>query len=247
MRRFPHALTRWSVLLAALLLVYWQQGPAGAAPAENRIQGEERARVLDQIRELQRSVVSVRATVVQRKRHPLLKGEALSEGTLLFQRPNRVRWEVRRPEHTIITIDGFTLVTYHPDTHEAERRNLRDEFGIRTALEFLTMGISGDVPDLEKRFQVDLFREDGRLLLVLTPRSRWVAQVVASVAIYQREEEALPQQIVVTGQKGDRSETTLTNVVLNPEVSADAFVLRLGPEVRVTDIRSPTGDSGSDR
>lgn len=247
MRRLPPGLTRRSVLLAALLLFCCQHGPAGAAPAENRIQGEERVRVLDRMRELQRSVVSVRATVVQRKRHPLLKGEALSEGTLLFQRPNRVRWEVHRPEHTIIAIDGFTLVTYHPEAQEAERRDLRDEFGIRTTLEFLTSGISLGVPELEKRFQVDLFREDGRLLVVLTPRSRWVAQVVASVAIYQREGEAFPQQIVVTGQKGDRSETTLTHVVLNPQVSEDAFVLRLGPEVRVTDIRKPTGDRGSDR
>ena len=234
-------------LVAVLLLSCWWGGPTGAALSENQIQGEERVRVLERILERQRNVTAVRATVVQRKRHPLLKADAVSEGTLLFQSPDRVRWEVRRPEHTIIAIDGNTLLTYHPDKKEAERRDLRDEFGTRAAVEFLTSGMSLSVAELERRFQVELYRENGRLLLLLTPRSRLVAQVVASVAIYQREEDALPQQIVVTGQKGDRTETTLTNVTLNPQIPEDAFALRLGPEVRVTDLRKSTVDRGSDR
>ena len=235
------------ILIAVLLLFCWQAGPAGAAPSENQLRGEERARILERIRERRRNVTAVRATVVQRKRHPLLKTDAVSEGTLLFQSPDRVRWEVRRPEHTIIAIDGNTLLTYHPDTKEAERRDLRDEFGTRAALDFFASGMSLTLAELERRFQVELYRESGRLLLLLTPRSPWVAQVVASVAIYQREEDALPEQIVVTGQKGDRTETTLTNVVLNPQIPEDAFALRFGPEVRVTDVRKPTGDRGSDR
>jgi outer membrane lipoprotein-sorting protein len=235
------------VLLALLLLCCRQGGAAGAAPSENQIQGEERVRILERIRERQRNVTAVRATVVQRKRHPMLKAEAVSEGTLLFQFPDRMRWEIRRPEHTIIAIDRNTLLTYRPDMKEAERRDLRDEFGTRAAMEFFISGMSLDLAELEKRFQAELYRENGRLLLLLTPRSRWVAQVVASVAIYQREEDALPEQIVVTGQKGDRTETTLTGVTLNPQIPEDAFALRLGPEVRVTDVRKPTGDRGSDR
>jgi outer membrane lipoprotein carrier protein len=237
----------WVAVVTAFLFSCRPLGVAEAAPAENAIQGEERAQILDRLRERQREVTTVRATVVQRKRHPLLRSEASSEGTFLFKRPNLVRWEVDKPERTIILIDGHTLLIYRPDGNEAERRDLRGDVASRAAAEFLTSGMSLDLPALEKRFQVDLYRENGRLALRLTPRSRLVAQAVASVTIYQDEMEAIPRQIVVVGQKGERTETTLTHVIINPHVPEDAFSVRLGPGVHVTDVGKPAGEGGSDR
>jgi outer membrane lipoprotein-sorting protein len=143
------------------------------------------------------------------------------------------------PERLVVAIDEHTLVIYRPDRKEAERRDLRDDFGARAAIEFLAAGMSFDVVELEKRFQVDLYREEGRLLLVLTPRSRWVARAVASVTITQEDADGLPRQIAVVGQKGYRTDTTLTRVVVNPLLAEDAFTLRLAPDVRVIEDRRP--------
>ena len=212
---------------------------APAAPAGVPLQGDERARAIEGLQTRQREVNTFRAAVVQRKRHPLLKGEVVTEGTLLFRRPNRLRWEMATPERLIVAIDEQTLVIYRPDRREAERRDLRDDFGARAALEFLAAGMSFDVAEMEKRFEVDLYREDGRLSLVMTPRSRWVARAIASVTITQEDADELPRQIVVVGQKGDRTDTTLTHVVVNPPLADDAFTLRLEPDVRVVEARRP--------
>jgi chaperone LolA len=245
--RSPAVLIAWVAVVAGLLFSCRPLWSAEAASPERQIQGEERVQVLDRLRERMRDVTTVQATVVQRKRHPLLKAEAISEGTLLFKRPNQLRWEVDKPERAIIVIDGRTLLVYRPDRKEAERRDLRADFGSRAAVEFLTAGMSLDVAELEKRFQVDLSRENGRLVLMLIPRSRWVAQAVASVAIYQDEEDAAPRQIVVVGQKGDRTETTLTHVIINPLLHEDPFTLRLGPGVRVTDVGKTADERDSGR
>jgi outer membrane lipoprotein-sorting protein len=235
------------VVVAALLCIGRPLLAAEAAPVDGQIQGEERVRVLDRLRERQRDVTTVRATVIQRKQHPMLQGEAVSEGTLVYRRPNQLRWEVDKPERIVIVIDGHTLLLYHPERREAERRDLRGDFVSRAAVEFLTSGMSLALADLETRFQVDLFREDGGVVLLLTPRSRWVAQAIASVAIHQREEDAVPRRIVVVGRKGDRTETTLTRVSVNPRLPENPFTLRLGPEVRVTEVRPPGSETGSDR
>ena len=234
-------------VVAVCLLSGSPLGAAETAPPGSQLQGEERARIIERLLERQRDVTTVRATVVQRKRHPLLQAEAVSEGTLLFQRPNRMRWEVEKPEHVILLMDGHTLLTYRPARNEAERRDLRDDFGTRAAVEFLTSGMSLAVAELEKRFQVELYRENGGLVLWLTPRSPWVAQAVESVTITQREEDAVPWQIVVVGRKGDRTETTLTQMIINRPVPEDSFTLRLGPGVRVTDVRKPAGESDGGR
>ena len=153
-------IARVAVIAAAVFLLSCRSlGFAAAGPADNDIQGEERIRVLDGLRERQREVTTVRAMVVQRKRHPLLRGEAISQGTLLFKRPNQVRWEVDTPERTIIVMDGHMLLVYRPDRNEAERRDLRGDVVSRAAAEFLTSGMGLDVTELEKRFRVELYRE----------------------------------------------------------------------------------------
>jgi len=241
--------TARAAVLAALVCLLFSRllGFAEAGATDNAIQGEERVRVLDRMRDQQREVAALRATIVQKRHHPLLRGEVLSEGTFLFKRPNQLRWEVDKPERTIIVMDGYMLLIYHPDRNEAERRDLRQDVISRAAVDFLISGISLDVTELEKRFQVDLYRESGRLALKLTPRSRLAAQAIASVTIYQGENEAIPRQIVLVGQKGDRTETILTHVSINPRIPEDTFTLRLGPKVKVTEVGKPPSEGGSDR
>ena len=232
-------------VVAALLL--WGSLPWAAAAAGRPLQGDERARAIEGLQARQREVKTLRAAVVQRKRHPLLKGEVVTEGTLLFSRPNRLRWEVATPERTIIVIDDQALVIYHPERKEAERRDLREDFGSRAVVDFLTAGVNLNVAEMEKRFQVDVYRDDGRLSLVLTPQSRWVARAITSVRITQEDADLLPRQIVVVGQKGDRTETTLLQAVVNPPLAEDAFALRLGPEVRVVEVRRPGQENAGGR
>ena len=233
--------------IAVLVLSWWTPGGSEAAPAHTPIEGPERIEIIERLQAQQRQIASLRATVVQRRRHPLLAAEAVSEGTFLFQKPNRIRWEVDKPDRAVMVMDGRSLVTYRPDRQEAERRDLGADFGARAAVEFLTSGMRLAVPELEKRFQVDMHREDGLLVLVLTPRSRWAATAVASVALYRHDRDAVPSRIVISGQRGDRTEIILTNIVVNPPVAEDAFALRLGPGVRVTDLNRPGGEKGSDR
>lgn len=234
----------WTAALLALLLPLRVMP---AAPTGQPLDGEERMRAIQALQARQRDVSAVRAMVVQRKRHPLLKDEVVIEGSLLVKRPDHVRWEMTRPERTIAVIAGHTLLVYHPERGEAERRDLRDDFGSRAAAEFLTAGLGLAVDDLEKRFRVDVFRGGDRLTLRLTPKSSWVAKAVAEVIITQDEGGALPQRIVVVGAKGERTETVLTDVTLNPPLPADAFLLRLGPGVRVADMSKTKGETGSGR
>jgi outer membrane lipoprotein-sorting protein len=62
-----------------------------------------------------------------------------------------------------------------------------------------------------------------------------LARVIASIRIHQDPVEGRPRGIVVEGTRGDRTETTFSGVILNPDFPPDTFSLRLGPEVRVTE------------
>jgi outer membrane lipoprotein-sorting protein len=205
----------------------------GAQSPEIPVTGTERAVWFEKTRERQKDVDGLRAAVVQRKRHPSLKGEQVSEGTLLYRKPALLRWEVVRPESVILVMDGRKLTVYHPSRKEAERKYLTDSLATRAAVEFLTVGMAPSLPELERRFHVELFRGEGHFVLKLSPRGKWLSRAVSSISIYHGEEGIAPRRVVVQGARGDWTETSLTRVVANPALPPDAFELRLGPDVTV--------------
>ncbi|MCL5885156.1 MAG: outer membrane lipoprotein carrier protein LolA [Deltaproteobacteria bacterium] len=203
----------------------------------------ERTRWFEETRERQKGINGLSASVTQRKRHPLLKEEAVSKGKLSFRKPGALRWEVEKPESIVVVVNSGMITTYYPLRRKAERRDARDNIASRAAMDFLASGIFLSLPDLERRFLVDLFRGDGQVILRLIPRSKMLSRSIASIRIVQDAPGGLPQRIVVQGTKGDLTETTFSGVAINPAFPPDTFTLRLGPEVRVTE----TGHSGRDR
>ena len=235
--RFP----RWivSAALLALLLAPRTNLAVETVPDGKTISGAERDRWFEMVRERQKGVNGLSAEVVQRKRDPLLKNEAVSRGKLSFRKPASLRWEVESPERMVVVMDGRTVTTYYPKRREAERRDMQDDYASHAALGFFESGISASLPDLERRFRVDLFRSGGEVVLRLIPRSKMLSRVIASIRIHQDPVEGRPKRIMVEGARGDRIETTLSGVTLNPEFPPDTFTLRLGPQVRVTETGGP--------
>lgn len=225
--------------ILALLLVPLPLFADDPDPSGNVMPPAERTRWFEETRERQKGIDGLSATVTQRKRHPLLKEEAVSKGKLSFRKPGALRWEVEKPERMIVVVEGGTMTTYYPSRGEAERRDVRDNIASRTAMDFLASGIFPSLPELERRFLVDLSRGDRQVVLRLIPRSKMLSRSIASIRILQDAADGFPQRIVVRGTKGDLTETTFSGVAVNPVFPPDTFTLRLGPEVRVTEAGRP--------
>lgn len=228
---FPAAL----LLAAALAAADPRSVPV---PPGTPVPESERETAIASIRNRQKEIVAVRADVVQRKSHPLLKTEAVTEGRIFLKRPGLLRWETEKPNRTLAVSDGKMLTVYRPEKNEAERRTLGDNLASRMAVEFLA-GMGTGIDGLNHRFRTELFRSDRQLIVQLTPRAGWLSRAISAVRIYYDGEEPVPRRFVVLGPRGDRTETVLSGVVINPEVTADTFTLRLGPEVRVIDADRP--------
>lgn len=235
---------RWFVAacLLALLLLPRPNRAEDAVPDGKMMSAIEMERWFKEARERQKSLTGFTASMTQRKRDPLMKNEAVSRGKLSFRKPATLRLDVQSPERMVVVVDGGTVTTYYPARKEAERRRIRDDYASRAALGFFESGISASLPELERQFRVDLFRSDGEVVLRLIPRSKMLSRYISSIRIQQDSVEGRPRRIVVEGTRGDRTETTFSGVILNPDFPEDTFALRLGPEVRITEAGGPDRD-----
>lgn len=228
--RLPAAIL---LLLATALLL----GLPDAGAADGPVTGAERAALFERLRAAQAGIRAFRATVVQKKSSPLLLKEESAEGRLLFGKPDRFRWETAKPERLTVVADGKSMTVWSPDRNEAERYDQRDRFAARMAVEFMASGMGGSLADLERRFGVGVVRRSGTLEMTLTPKASWFRRAVSSITVFQGEGHPIPDRIVVAGPRGDRTETLLRDVAVNPPVPRDAFTLKLPPGTRLFDAK----------
>jgi outer membrane lipoprotein-sorting protein len=225
--RKANAIVALSVLFVISLFALTASG--GPSPAV------ETSDILQSIREKHEGTHAIRATVYQKRDLAALKNPVYVEGTIILEKPGKLRWDAHAPEKSVTIINRDTMQVYYPDDREAEIHKLSDQFIARNTITFFGSVLWGDIGDMEKRFSVSMHPEGDVLFIRLEPRSKIMSRYLSSIIIRYNRKTGMPQGFEVTTPKGDRTVTTLKDLQINPEIGADTFVLQLAPDVRVRD------------
>jgi outer membrane lipoprotein carrier protein len=162
-----------TALAALLLLAVLLPGAAFALGA-----GE----VADGVQKKYSALNDLSASFNQESRVVTLGRSRFKEGTILFKKPGRMRWDYSPPDPQLIVSDGETLWYYRQEQKQVFIRNLGSVFAIQTPLLFL-FG-EGRLADQflweEKELTAD---GEGTYLLEMTPRSETPDLVSLALAV----------------------------------------------------------------
>jgi outer membrane lipoprotein carrier protein len=185
-------------------------GTAGVAAADARTEAVTRLQARYE------ATRSMRASFRQRVESPTLAAPLESHGTVLFERPNRMRWDYAAPDEQLIVGDGKTLWIYQPDLKQAIRAPLRDAFQAQTPLTFLA-----GLGRVERDFNASLEREDAQhWVLKLVPKGD--AEIGTLVLVVRKSDAGLAEARI-TDPLGTTTSLTFTDEARNLEIAADRF------------------------
>jgi outer membrane lipoprotein carrier protein len=126
------------------------------------------------------------ASFSQESRVVTLGRSRFKEGTILFKKPGRMRWDYSPPDPQLIVSDGETLWYYRQEQKQVFVRGLGSVFASQTPLLFL-FG-EGRLADQflweEKELTAD---GEGMYLLEMTPRSETPDLVALTLAVRERD------------------------------------------------------------
>lgn len=191
--------------------------------------------ILEQIRQKHGNTQAIKATVHQDRKLHSLREPIHITGTIILQKPGILRWEAAAPEKTTMIIDRKTITKYYPDTEEAEIYRLSDNFIARSTMVFFSSVMWGALEEMEKKFSVETVRESDDIIVKLVPLSKIVSKYLSSVIIFYSEETGMPKGFEVETPKGDTTVTRLEDIIMDPDIGADTFTLKLPASVRVRD------------
>ena len=172
---------------------------------------------------------SMRASFRQKVESPTLASPLQSHGTVLFERPNHMRWDYAAPDEQLIIGDGKTLWIYQPDLKQVIRAQLSDAFQAQTPLTFLA-----GLGQVERDFDATLEREDAKhWVLRLVPKGD---TQLGTLVLVVRKSDAGLAEARITDPVGTTTSLTFTDEARNVDIPADRFRFEPPPGV---DVVSP--------
>jgi outer membrane lipoprotein carrier protein len=168
-----------------------------------------------------RTAKSGRADFTQVITAPSKNGEAArtksSSGTFEFQRPNRFRFDYRKPFEQTIVADGQTLWLHDKDLNQVTQRKQAKVLGTTPAA---LIAASPDLETLKKDFELQALPDkDGLQWVQATPRVK--EGQLANMKVGFRGDQLAALEIL--DSFGQKSMLTFNNMQVNAPVTAEMF------------------------
>mgnify|MGYP002787632425 CR=1 FL=1 len=153
----------------------------------------------------------------------------VSEGTVAFKKPGRMRWEFDSEEKQVIVADGETLWFYRPEEQQVFKAAFDRAFRSTTPISFLTgVGRIGD--DFEAT--LDGETEDGEFwILKLVPKT--ADPDVGQLRLFVSRDDADIRGAEVRDPLGNVSTLRFRNLRRNVGLKDDRFVFEIPPDVDI--------------
>ncbi|NTV15350.1 MAG: outer membrane lipoprotein carrier protein LolA [Desulfobulbaceae bacterium] len=140
-------------------------------------------------------------------------------GKLYLARPDRLRWEFRKPIASLLILDGKTGRRCGEGSPASEFNLERDPV-MRLVAGQLRTWTGGNYRDLQGEFTLEL--KSGSAL-VLRPRQAGLASFLNRIEVAFDAKTFQPTRVEIHEEGGDRTVLSFTGYQLNPELSGELF------------------------
>jgi hypothetical protein len=152
-------------------------------------------------------VRSASARFTERKTLKMLKAPLIIAGTLEYQAPDHLQRVVLSPYYERFRVDGNQIIIVAGPEHRTQTLSLSDQPQVAGLVEGIRATLAGDLPVLERLYDVQLGGNDTQWELLLRPKSRELAHFVTWIDI--RGHQDWIDSIATNSPNGDRSEMSI--------------------------------------
>jgi outer membrane lipoprotein-sorting protein len=165
------------------------------------------------------TVTSVRAGFTQEKHMKILARPLVSEGILLFQSPDSLRWEYQHPVQSVLLLhNGQTrrFVQKNGNLVEDASANLQS---MQVVVQEITQWLNGRFDD-NPMFTARL--EPGRKI-VMTPREESFARLIQRIEVFLSDRPAVIKSVMIFESQDSFTKLEFKDVILNQKLDDALF------------------------
>ncbi|MHC4451109.1 MAG: outer membrane lipoprotein carrier protein LolA [Planctomycetota bacterium] len=168
-----------------------------------------------------KTVRSFRADFEQEKKLKVFKKPVRSSGVLLFERPDRMRWETRTPFRSLLVVNGAKVAKF--EWVDGKRRALklgRGADALLVAMRRLRAWFTGEFD--EKTFSVEV-KEKPAIQLILRPKEKALRARIERIEFFPAKDLKSMKRVVIVEAKGDVTTLRFENHKANQPAPKKTF------------------------
>jgi outer membrane lipoprotein carrier protein len=167
---------------------------------------------------------TLQADFIQERRLAVFEDTLTSQGRLVFASPDRLRWELERPYHSVLLLNGSGVAKWDIEDGVPRRAKLGGKEALQAALGQILSMLRGDFASLKAGFDIQLAkgRSDGPDLLTLKPKGQALGRYLSGLefSIDPARQRVVRLRLLEPG--GDSTEVRfsheLENAALDPQL-----------------------------
>lgn len=204
------------ILLIALACAF-------AVSAQKAMTAAEQEQAIADISKAAQSIQTLQCDFVQTKTLSILNDKMVSNGTMAFARPSKLRWNYTAPyDYTFIITDDKVLIG------KGKQRNSIDLKSSQVFQEIARMiagSITGKCLTQTKDFAVTMQSDANNYIAFLTPKDKRLKKMFKSIKLtFDRKANAM-SKVELTEMSSDVTTITFQNVRQNQQLGATTFTL----------------------
>ena len=214
------------IILVTLLFSFPSFSALQVEAGENekyRVVSEERkAEITQSIENNLHTLKTLRADFIQERHIALFLDVLKSGGALSFERPNKLRWELKEPYKTIMLFNDNEVAKFRIEKGNIEKANFGMEDLLRGVLGQIITILKGDFGKSMEAYNMVVMEGDD-YLLKLTPKSEGMAKTILSLELFFNTKSLHMSQIIIREPQDDFMRIIFSNQRINEALSERLF------------------------
>lgn len=197
--------------VAGLVCLLALSAPAQSRPPSPKpLAGKQREAFLKSVQKAMTGRTEVAATFVTEKHYALFDDVVRQRGFILYQRPDRLRWEIQHPFQSILVVTGTDVAKF--EIKKGKRRKLtlgRAQDVLRIVMDQIRSWFRGEFEKGNRDYTVQLFaatkKPAANARIVLRPRSKTLRKTVQQFELELAPDLGSVSQVTIREAGGDRT------------------------------------------
>jgi outer membrane lipoprotein-sorting protein len=177
------------------------------------------------LQELKSKMVSVKSVSMDFKQERELKlfSESLkSEGVMLLERPDKIRWETTSPYQTVLLGDKNSVAQFEFSDGKWQKLKLGFSQMLQRVMQQMSAMSQGDLSAMTNDYNVSV-ATNGETVFTMVPKDKNVLEMISSLEIHLAVDLSATREVVMNEPNGDLTRITFRDEKHNIQFPRGTF------------------------
>lgn len=172
------------------------------------------------LEEMAATTQSIKSDFNQEKHLSILSNALISEGELIFKKPNLLKWAYEKPFQYVIVLDGKEIKM--KDEEKTSTFDITSSKTFKQINDLIVSSVNGDILK-EDQFDITYFQDEKNYIAFLVPKDAQMKKFVSKIELFFDKNDLTVNRLILREPNDDYTLINFSEKKINSNITDEAF------------------------